>query len=83
MPVHHYKKSKWPMLSMLLLLSGLTVACTIWCQRHQLDGLRNEVDSVRHALRGTTGCSGDFRRILLQSLKRAMPVLRCMLMLDR
>jgi hypothetical protein len=83
MPDHYRNKSKWPMLSMLLLLSGLMAAYTIWSQRHQLDGLRNAVDSVRHALRGTTGCSGDSRRILLQSIKSAVPGLRSLLMLDR
>jgi diguanylate cyclase (GGDEF)-like protein len=50
---------------------------------HQLEGVRSALDSARSALRSTTGCSTDCRRILLQSLKRAMPGVRALLVLDR
>jgi diguanylate cyclase (GGDEF)-like protein/PAS domain S-box-containing protein len=50
---------------------------------HQLEGVRSALDSARGALRSTTGCTTDCRRILLQSLKRAMPGVRALLVLDR
>jgi diguanylate cyclase (GGDEF)-like protein len=50
---------------------------------HQLEGVRSALDSARSALRSTTGCGTDCRRILLQSLKRAMPGVRALLVLDR
>jgi diguanylate cyclase (GGDEF)-like protein/PAS domain S-box-containing protein len=50
---------------------------------HQLEGVRSALDSVRGALRGASGCGADCRRILLQSLKRSMPGVRALLVLDR
>ena len=49
----------------------------------QLDGVRSALDSARSALRDTSGCTADCRRILLQSLKRAMPGVRALLVVDR
>ncbi|WP_229258076.1 bifunctional diguanylate cyclase/phosphodiesterase [Duganella margarita] len=50
---------------------------------HQLEGVRSALDSVRDALRGGGNCTADCRRTLLQSLKRAMPGVRALLVLDR
>jgi diguanylate cyclase (GGDEF)-like protein len=50
---------------------------------HQLEGVRSALDSARSALRATSGCTSDCRRILLQSLKRAMPGVRALLVLNR
>src|SRR5450830_1402843 len=50
---------------------------------HQLEGVRSALDSVRDALRGGSSCTTDCRRTLLQSLKRAMPGVRALLVLDR
>jgi diguanylate cyclase (GGDEF)-like protein/PAS domain S-box-containing protein len=50
---------------------------------HQLDGVRSALDSVRAALSPTSACGADCRRTLLQSLKRAMPGVRALLVLDR
>jgi diguanylate cyclase (GGDEF)-like protein/PAS domain S-box-containing protein len=50
---------------------------------HQLEGVRSALDSVRDALRPASGCGAECRRTLLQSLKRAMPGVRALLVLDR
>jgi diguanylate cyclase (GGDEF)-like protein/PAS domain S-box-containing protein len=50
---------------------------------HQLEGVRSALDSARNALRETSGCPADCRRILLQSLKRAMPGVRALVAVDR
>ena len=50
---------------------------------HQLEGVRSALDSARSAFSGTAACPGDCRRILLQSLKRAMPGVRALLVVDR
>jgi diguanylate cyclase (GGDEF)-like protein/PAS domain S-box-containing protein len=50
---------------------------------HQLEGVRSALDSARSALRETSGCTADCRRILLQSLKRAMPGVRALVAVDR
>ncbi|NGZ83674.1 bifunctional diguanylate cyclase/phosphodiesterase [Duganella aceris] len=49
----------------------------------QLEGVRSALDSARSALRETSGCTSDCRRILLQSLKRAMPGVRALVMVNR
>jgi diguanylate cyclase (GGDEF)-like protein/PAS domain S-box-containing protein len=54
--------------------------------QHQLEGVRNALDSARAAF-GTPGgagtCASDCRRLLLQSLKRAMPGVRALVVVDR
>jgi diguanylate cyclase (GGDEF)-like protein/PAS domain S-box-containing protein len=50
---------------------------------HQLDGVRSALDSARGTLHAAGGCAADCRRTLLQSLKRAMPGVRALLVLDR
>lgn len=50
---------------------------------HQLDGVRNALDSTRSALLASSGCGADCRHTLLQSLKRAIPGVRALLVLDR
>jgi diguanylate cyclase (GGDEF)-like protein/PAS domain S-box-containing protein len=50
---------------------------------HQLDGVRSALDSARGTLRAGGNCAVECRRILLQSLKRAMPGVRALLVLDR
>jgi hypothetical protein len=42
----------------------------------RLNGVRSILDSTRDALRANSGCTADCRRLLLQSLKRAMPAVR-------
>ncbi|MFA9219062.1 MAG: EAL domain-containing protein [Sphingomonadaceae bacterium] len=50
---------------------------------HQLEGVRNALDSARHALRASSACGLECRHLLLQSLKRAMPGVRALVVLDR
>nr|WP_315251474.1 EAL domain-containing protein [uncultured Duganella sp.] len=50
---------------------------------HQLEGVRSALDSVRDTLRAGDNCAVECRRTLLQSLKRAMPGVRALLVLDR
>ncbi|WP_432377230.1 bifunctional diguanylate cyclase/phosphodiesterase [Duganella sp. P38] len=50
---------------------------------HQLEGVRSALDSVRETLRAGGSCTAECRRTLLQSLKRAMPGVRALLVLDR
>ncbi|WP_229262549.1 bifunctional diguanylate cyclase/phosphodiesterase [Duganella radicis] len=50
---------------------------------HQLEGVRSALDSVRATLRPGSACGTECRRTLLQSLKRAMPGVRALLVLDR
>jgi hypothetical protein len=50
---------------------------------HQLEGVRSALDSARGALRETSGCTPNCRRVLLQSLKRAMPGVRALVAVDR
>jgi diguanylate cyclase (GGDEF)-like protein/PAS domain S-box-containing protein len=50
---------------------------------HQLEGVRSALDSMRATLHGDSGCGAECRRTLLQSLKRAMPGVRALLVLDR
>jgi diguanylate cyclase (GGDEF)-like protein/PAS domain S-box-containing protein len=50
---------------------------------HQLEGVRSALDSARGALGAGSRCNLDCRGTLLQSLKRAMPGVRALLVLDR
>ncbi|NVM77163.1 diguanylate cyclase (GGDEF)-like protein/PAS domain S-box-containing protein [Duganella sp. SG902] len=50
---------------------------------HQLEGVRGALDSVRATLGPGSACGAECRRTLLQSLKRAMPGVRALLILDR
>ncbi|WP_229259954.1 bifunctional diguanylate cyclase/phosphodiesterase [Duganella aquatilis] len=50
---------------------------------HQLEGVRSALDSVRDTLRAGGSCAVECRRTLLQSLKRAMPGVRALLVVDR
>ncbi|MYM24906.1 EAL domain-containing protein [Duganella sp. FT135W] len=50
---------------------------------HQLEGVRSALDSMRATLHGASACGAECRRTLLQSLKRAMPGVRALLVLDR
>ncbi|RZT11017.1 PAS domain S-box-containing protein/diguanylate cyclase (GGDEF) domain-containing protein [Duganella sp. CF402] len=50
---------------------------------HQLEGVRSALDSMRATLHGASTCGAECRRTLLQSLKRAMPGVRALLVLDR
>jgi diguanylate cyclase (GGDEF)-like protein len=54
--------------------------------RHQLEGVRNALDSARSAF-GTPGsagaCGRECRQLLLQSLKRAMPGVRALVVVNR
>jgi len=50
---------------------------------HQLEGVRSALDSMRATLHGDSACGAECRRTLLQSLKRAMPGVRALLVLDR
>ena len=50
---------------------------------HQLEGVRGALESARDTLHAGGNCVADCRRALLQSLKRAMPGVRALLILDR
>ncbi|HEX5342637.1 MAG TPA: EAL domain-containing protein [Duganella sp.] len=50
---------------------------------HQLDGVRSALDSVRVTLQDASTCGMDCRHTLLQALKRSMPGVRALLVLDR
>ena len=49
----------------------------------QFEGVRSALDSTRDAFRANGMCTADCRRLLLQSLKRAMPGVRALLVVDR
>jgi diguanylate cyclase (GGDEF)-like protein/PAS domain S-box-containing protein len=49
---------------------------------HQLEGVRGALDSLRESLRAGANCPSECRRTLLQALKRAMPGVRALLVLD-
>ncbi|MGV7206539.1 EAL domain-containing protein [Oxalobacteraceae bacterium A2-2] len=51
--------------------------------RHQLEGVRNALDSARAGFNASSGCNGSCRQVLLQSLKRAMPGVRALVVVDR
>ena len=51
--------------------------------QHQFEGVRNALDSARRAFHPTNACNGECRRVLLQSLKRAMPGVRALVVVDR
>jgi diguanylate cyclase (GGDEF)-like protein/PAS domain S-box-containing protein len=50
---------------------------------HQLEGVRSALDSVRATLQNANACGVECRHTLLQALKRAMPGVRALLVLDR
>ncbi len=49
---------------------------------HQFQGVRHALESARSALGEDSGCTASCQRLLLQSLKRAMPGVRAMVVLD-
>ena len=51
--------------------------------QHQFEGVRNALDSARRAFHPGSGCTAECRRVLLQSLKRAMPGVRALVVVDR
>lgn len=44
----------------------------------QFEGVRSALDSTRDAFRANSSCTADCRRLMLQSLKRAMPGVRAL-----
>jgi diguanylate cyclase (GGDEF)-like protein/PAS domain S-box-containing protein len=51
--------------------------------RRQLEGVRNALESARSAFRPNSACTLTCRQLLLQSLKRAMPGVRALVVVDR
>ncbi|MBG7618022.1 EAL domain-containing protein [Herbaspirillum sp. AP02] len=49
---------------------------------HQFQGVRNALESARNALADDASCHADCQSLLLQSLKRAMPGVRAIVLLD-
>jgi diguanylate cyclase (GGDEF)-like protein/PAS domain S-box-containing protein len=49
---------------------------------HQFQGVRNALDSGREAIGNPARCSGDCQNLLLHALKRAMPGVRALVVLD-
>jgi diguanylate cyclase (GGDEF)-like protein/PAS domain S-box-containing protein len=50
---------------------------------HQLEGVRSALNSARHTLAADSACDDGCRRILLQSLERAVPGVRALEVVDR
>jgi diguanylate cyclase (GGDEF)-like protein/PAS domain S-box-containing protein len=51
--------------------------------RRQLEGVRNALESARSAFRPNSACTLTCRQLLLQSLKRSMPGVRALVVVDR